>query len=59
MQWTWIPHSQNIIVGAMCHIAHEARGKVEIWSEDIGKLCGSLEALCLAPELHSKEQLGE
>ena len=50
---------ENVIADTMCHIAHEPKRKVELWTEDIGKLSGSLKALCVAPELLSKEQLRE
>ena len=51
----------------MYHITHEAKKKVELWSEDIGELwsedigelCGSLEALHAAPRVCLKEQLKE
>ena len=59
MKWTWVPCKQNTIADAMCYIAGEAKRKVELWSEDIGILCGTLEALCVALDLHSKEELRE
>ena len=41
-------------------ILHMKQGeKVELWSEDIGELCGSLQALYIAFELHLKQQQRE
>ena len=54
IKWTWIPLSQNVVADAMCHIAREAGGVMELWGEDHGLLCGSIEILCIVPELRAE-----
>ena len=39
---------------AMYHIAREAGGVVEYWGEYRGLLCGSIETLCITPELRAE-----
>ena len=56
VKWTRIPLLENAIADAMCHTAKEASGMVKQWSEDFGELCGSFDALCVAPVLHFQKE---